>query len=95
MPKENIFIDGMMIKPPSEKAPDFIKGSISVKCKEFNEFMKAHQNEGWLNIDIKKSKGGKLYLALNTYRKKKETTDEEIVENIDTDEGIDPSNLPF
>ena len=78
MPNENIFVNGMMIKPRNEKAPEWIKGSISVKCDEFAMFMNDHQVNGWLNIDIKKSKGGKTYLALNTYKKGEKKVEEEI-----------------
>lgn len=69
MTTEKKFIDGMRYNEPREKAPAWVKGHISVNAAQFLPFMEANQDErGWLNIDIKESKGGKLYLELNTYR---------------------------
>lgn len=70
--KEKIFADGMRFEAPSdalkEKAP-FIKGKISIKVAEFVEFLKKHETVGgWVNIDLKKSQGGKLYLELNDWK---------------------------
>ena len=65
--EDKIFIDGMIFKAPHEKAPEFIKGTLSVKCEDFLAFMKVHSNKGWLNIDLKESKNGKYYAELNTW----------------------------
>ncbi len=73
----NIFIDGMRISKPNEKAPEFIKLNISIKVDDFIAFAKQHAVKGWLNIDVKKSQKGVLYSALNTYQKKDEGVDEE------------------
>lgn len=73
--KDTIFVDGMIFKRPRENAPDFIKGAIFVKAKDFCLFAKEHMNDrGWVNIDLKKSKGGNLYLALNTWEGNGEKT---------------------
>ena len=85
---DNVFIEGMMYKPPRENAPDFVKGSISVKLKDFFEFAKKNQNDGWLNIDMKVSKGGKLYFALNTWKPEKK-------EGWDSDTGTGSDQIPF
>src|SRR3990167_1855142 len=70
MAQETIFVDGMRFEVPNEKAPERIKGKISVKVSSLIPFLQAHQSEkGWVNIDLKKSKGGALYLALNNYKK--------------------------
>lgn len=67
---EIIFIDGMSFDKPHEKAPDFVKGKISVNVARFVKFAEEHKSDkGWLNIDLKKGKSGKLYLSLNTYKK--------------------------
>jgi len=69
--KDNVFIDGMIFKRPRENAPDFVKGSISIKCAEFYDYMKANIKDGWLNIDLLESKGGKYYAKLNDYNPEK------------------------
>ena len=69
--KDNVFIDGMIFKRPRENAPDFVKGSISIKCSEFYDYMKANIKDGWLNIDLLESKAGKYYAKLNDYNPEK------------------------
>jgi hypothetical protein len=65
---EPVFIDGMMFELPNQNAPEWVKGKIHVKAKNFFEFAKKHVNErGWLNIDLKKSQKGTYYLQLNTF----------------------------
>lgn len=67
--KEKIFTDGLIFKKPRQGAPDFVKGAISVKVPEFTAFLKKHDNNGWVNIDLKMSKEGKLYCELNNFRR--------------------------
>lgn len=67
--KEAVFVDGMIFKKPKEGAPDFVKGHISIKAPELIAFLQKHQkSDGWVNIDMKKSKdGSKLYFQLNDW----------------------------
>ena len=65
--KEVIFPDGMSIKAPHENAPDFVKGSISVNKQKFYEWMKTQPQGEWINLDIKVSQKGNMYLSVNTY----------------------------
>lgn len=69
---EKIFIDGMSVKAPRTNAPDFVKGSVSFRVVEMIAFLKANDNNGWVNADIKESKGGKWYAELNTWKKDNE-----------------------
>jgi len=66
--EDKIFADGMIFKKPRDGSPDFVKGSVSIKVEEFTAFIAKHNNNGWVNLDLKKSKGGKLYLELNTWK---------------------------
>jgi len=70
MADEKIFIDGMIIRR-KPKAPNFVKCSLSFKCREFMDFARKYHKNGWLNVDIKLSKGGKLYAELDTFEPKK------------------------
>ena len=57
---EKIFIDGMRFDLPSEEAPDFVKGKISIKVLDFIEFAEKNKTTGgWINIDLKVGKSGK------------------------------------
>jgi hypothetical protein len=68
--KEKVFVNGMIFKRPLPNAPEWVKGKISVKVEDFVKFCQTHAVDGWVNMDLLKSKEkGTLYLALNTYKK--------------------------
>jgi hypothetical protein len=90
MAKETKFIDGMGVKRPHKNAPDFIKANISVNLERFIPFAKENANKGWLNIDLKKSKDGNLYLALDEWKKgdkgERDVVDEALGEEIKSED---------
>lgn len=68
--KEKVFANGLIFKRPREGAPEFIKGNISIKIADFKAFLEQHgAGQEWLNLDLKSSKEGKLYVELNTWKK--------------------------
>jgi hypothetical protein len=73
---DKIFVKGLYAKD-LENAPDFIKARFSVNCKDFCEFMKANEKKGWLNIDIKESKEGRLYAELDTWEPNQQSSPED------------------
>lgn len=86
-----IFIDGLKFDKPNEGAPEFIKGKLSIHAERLTKFIAEHKNEnGYINIDLKKSKEGKLYLALNNYKK-----DGVVTEKPKGNEQIAPDDIPF
>ena len=66
---EKIFADGFVFKR-NEKAPDFVVGNISVKVEEAVAFLKQHTKNGWVNLQVKNSQGGKYYMELDTFEPK-------------------------
>jgi len=62
-----VFADGFIFKRPREGAPEFVKGALSLKVGEAIAFLQKHNNAGWVNLDLKNSQGGKLYLQLNDW----------------------------
>jgi len=68
METKKIFADGLIIKARRDTAPEWIKAHISIKVQEFAAFMKQHNNDNWINLDICASKEGKLYCQLNTWK---------------------------
>jgi len=68
MSEEKLFIEGLIFKAPHANAPDFVKGSLSIKVAEFAAFAQQHQREGWLNISLKESRNGKYYAELDTWK---------------------------
>ena len=56
---------------PKEPKVDFIKCSIGINRKEFVEWFKQQDKEQeWINIDIKVSKKGNWYAAVNDWKPK-------------------------
>jgi hypothetical protein len=84
--KEKIFADGFSFKR-NENAPDFVVGRMSVKVEDAVMWLKSNAKNGWVNMDIKQSKGGNYYCELDTWeaKPKAEATQTETVEE----------NLPF
>jgi hypothetical protein len=73
MAKEEIeFVDGLIVKAPHEKAPDFVKAAISIKVEALGLWLRAKHKAGdeWVNIDVKESKAGKWYAAVSTFKPK-------------------------
>ena len=67
MAEEKEFPQGIRFKRPHDNAPDFIKGQISIKVDELVAWLS--DKEGWVNLDLKLSKKGNLYLEENTWKK--------------------------
>ncbi len=97
---DKIFAKGIYFNKPHPNAPDFVKGKIDIKANEAIDFIKQNTNDsGYVNLDLKESKGGKLYLEVNTFTPK--STDEPPAdmrgkeEHMDFEEthGIDPEQL--
>ncbi len=61
-------VNGMIIKPKHQNAPGFVKCGISIKVEEFITYLKQNDNNGWVNLDMLKSRDGKLYVQLNDWK---------------------------
>jgi hypothetical protein len=66
------FVDGLIVKAPNPKAPDFVKASISIKVADLGVWLRAKHKAGeeWVNIDVKESKNGRWYAAVSTFKPK-------------------------
>jgi hypothetical protein len=73
MADEIEFPNGLIVKTPRESAPDFVKASISIKVTDLILWLQGREGD-WVNIDVKESKGGKWYAAVNAYKPKGEAT---------------------
>lgn len=69
MSQEKIFADGFSFKR-NENAPDFVVGKLTMKVEEAIAFLKTHQNNGWVSIEIKYGRTGNAYCELNTFQPK-------------------------
>ena len=70
MSTEIEFVDGLIVKAPHEKAPDFVKASISIKVADLGLWLREKHKAGeeWVNVDVKESKAGKWYAAVSTFK---------------------------
>lgn len=103
--KEIIFAEGIYFDKPGEKSPDFIKGKINIDLERLYTWGKAHVNgKGYVRLDLKKSREGKLYLSLNTWepmQPKPDFSQGEVTPDTLTSAGyngepaIDLENVPF
>ena len=57
------FVNGLIDKAPHEKAPDFVKASISIKVEELGLWLREKHKAGeeWVNIGVLVSKAGNWY----------------------------------
>lgn len=81
MSEDKIFADGMsfqrkesdyLIPFNATQNTHFVVGRVCVKTEDFIAWLKENTNsEGWCNINVKQSKGGKLYCEKDTWEPKK------------------------
>ena len=69
MSNEIEFVNGLIVKPPKDNAPDFVKCTISIKRADLGNWLRG-KSEDWINIDVKESRNGKWYAAVSTYKPK-------------------------
>ena len=67
MSDEIEFIDGLMFKEKHQNAPDFVICKLSIKREELIAWLQAKDGE-WINGDIKRSKNGKIYAAVDNWK---------------------------
>ena len=90
---DKIFPVWLYVNPPNEKAPDFVKGSISIQKDKFAELfeqVEQYANEkGYFKLSILEGKEGKYYCVVDTWKPTWEKKPERKWEPIDI------SDLPF
>jgi hypothetical protein len=80
MAKEEIeFVDGLLVKAPHEKAPNFVKAQISIKVEDLGKWLRGKYKAGeeWVNIDVKEAKSGKWYCSVSNFKPNKSAPAEE------------------
>jgi hypothetical protein len=90
--QETVFADGMIFKI-KDNQPNFVIGNISVKVEDFIKFLNENAKDGWVNLQVLKSKGGKPYTKLDTWEPKTPQSDN-VATNFKDDDSQENS-LPF
>jgi hypothetical protein len=67
MSNDTKFIDGLIVKAPNERAPEYVKAKLSIKRQELMAWLQAQQGD-WINADVKVSQGGKWYAAVDEWK---------------------------
>lgn len=63
------FPDGIFFNKPREGAPEFVRGSISIKVDQALPFLEKNKNaQGYVNLDMLLSKSNSIYLQLNEWK---------------------------
>lgn len=93
MENTKTLVNGLIVKQNPSR-PDFVIGSLSFKIEDFAKFVKEHNKNGWLNVDLLTSKAGKPYAALNTWEPESKANNFETIPNDQVVKGND-DDLPF
>lgn len=64
---EKKFIDGLLVKPPRDGAPDYLVGKLSMKREELIAWLQQQDGE-WINADIKIAQSGKWYAQVDDWK---------------------------
>jgi len=74
----SIFVDGLRISKPKDNAPDWIKANGVINCDELEQYIRANRNEsGEIRFQIKESKAGRLYCAVDTWQPQAQNTNQQ------------------
>lgn len=65
--QEKVFANGFIIKERNPNCPEWVVGNVSIKVDEFIQTLQQYNKNGWVNITIKKSQGGKTYAEIDTW----------------------------
>jgi hypothetical protein len=61
------YIDGLIVKAPNERAPDYVKAKLSIKRVELIAWLQQQEGD-WINADVKVSQNDKWYAAVDTWK---------------------------
>lgn len=88
------FIDGLIVKAPHERAPEYVKAKLSIKRQELIDWLQKQQGD-WVNADIKVSNGGKWYAAVDDWKPNQQRQTERPQQAPVSDDGFGDSEIPF
>ena len=65
------FADGLIVKAPHERAPEYVKAKISIHRERLIAWLQTQEGE-WINLDVKASRDGKWYAAVDDWKPQKQ-----------------------
>ena len=72
MSNEPKFVNGMICKR-SAQAPEWVLVNLSLKVDELTSFLGMNESDGWVNVQIKRSKSGKIYAQVDDWKPQQKT----------------------
>ena len=67
MSTEAKFIQGLIVKAPHAKAPEYVKAKLSLKREELIGWLQ-EQTGDWINAEVKVSQAGKWYCQVDEWK---------------------------
>jgi hypothetical protein len=67
MSQDKVFANGMIVKDRGN-APEWVIAKVSIKVEEFIQTLQQHADNGWVNLNIQRSRGGKDYVEIDTWK---------------------------
>jgi hypothetical protein len=91
------FVNGLSIKPPHERAPEFVKAAISIKVADMMAWLQGRYQAGdeWVNVDVKEARSGKWYASVNAYKPKESGAPSRPASSGAGGGGADMEDIPF
>lgn len=95
--KDIEFVDGLIVKAPHAKAPDYVKASISIKVEDLGKWLREKYKAGeqWVNCDVKESKGGKWYCSVSTFKPKEKSQEKAPDKKPGRFDDMEDDDIPF
>lgn len=91
---EKKFVTGVFVSR-KETAPEFIKAKLSF-TEKFIDYLKENFNaKGYVNLDLKESKEGKLYLDLNEWKPQEQSQNNDNFTIPEDTQEIQSDSIPF
>jgi len=86
---------GFYFDEPKENAPNWVVGKVSINKEQFLGWLEKQtaNDKGYVRLDVKRSKEGKIYASLDTWKPSGERR-QEPVPAVDMDD-LDDSGIPF
>lgn len=92
---ENRYIEGLYVNAPREKAPAFVKGSISIQKDRFMKWLSGENpnEKGYINIDLLEKKDGSgWYAKINDFQVRKDFMTQNQGSNMSSSSGTEDAS---
>jgi len=92
MQQDKIWVDGLRVYKPDERAPDFVKANIVINKAEMLAWL-ATQSGDKIKVQMKEAQSGNYYAEVDTYQRQEKPA-EQLPEQLPVDDNFD-DDIPF